>query len=235
MPPCSPGRWTSSRGRRIAPACSPRRCASPRPHGRRRRRRTLGIAGSGGGAGTSTVALGAGALAAWSGARALVVGGDDLLALAGAEPWTGPGVAELAALADADAAAEVGRLVRPVRGVPGLTVLGGGAALPPLGGWPFDLVVADLRAPAALGGADLVVTRADGSAAAAAPAPAPVIVARGGPLSAAEVGRLLGRAPVAVLPESARVARAGLAGRVPASLPGSWMSALRRALKAVRR
>ncbi|MDQ3538164.1 MAG: hypothetical protein M3415_05145, partial [Actinomycetota bacterium] len=56
------------------------------------------VAGAGGGAGTSTIALTVAALAGWAGRRALVVGGDDLLALAGMPPWPGPGAAELAVL-----------------------------------------------------------------------------------------------------------------------------------------
>ncbi len=192
------------------------------------------IAGVCGGAGTSTVALAVAGLVAWAGGRALVVGGDDLLALAGLDAWAGPGAVELAALAPADAAAEVAALARPVSAVDGLTVLGGGGIVGATTGWPADVVVADLRVPGDVRGADLAVARCDGSLRVAAGSHVPVVVVGDGPLDRAAAGRLLGRTPVGWLPHSARVARAGVAGRVPSALPGSWLAALRGVVTRVR-
>ena len=193
----------------------------------------VGVAGAGGGAGTSTVALAAGGVAAWAGARVLVVGGDDLLRLAGIDAWSGPGAEQLATLPPADAAAEVAGLARRVAGVDGLDVLGGGGVIGPLHGWPYDVVVVDRRCPPRLAGANLVVARLDASVREAAGAAAPVLVRARGPAPAAAVRRALGRPPAAFLAESARVARAGLAGRVPSALPGSWLAGVRAGLRAV--
>lgn len=195
------------------------------------------VAGCAGGVGTSTVTLAVGGLLAWSGRPTLVVGGDDLLALCGLGPWTGPGAAELAALAPADAAAEVAGLARAVPGVDRLTVLGGGGGVAGTGGWPLAAVVADLRAPTHLHGADLVCARADSRLRALGPlgGDVPVLVGESGPLDRAGVRRLLGRAPVGWVPWSVRVARAGVSGRVPSGLPGSWISTLRAVLRRVHR
>lgn len=209
----------------------------------------LGVSGLAGGVGTSTVALAMGGLLAWSGKRTVVVGDEDLLRLCGAGGWRGPGAAELAALDAAGAGAELPGLLRPVPGVPGLLVLGGGgASVGAAAGWGVDAVVADLRAlppqdagspagRAALRGASLLIGRPDGSlrSAAGAPADVGVLVAGKGPLDHAGVRRLLGRQPLGWLPESARVAQAGLRGRVPSSLPGSWLAVLRTASGRVRR
>jgi hypothetical protein len=214
------------------------------------------VAGAAGGVGASTVALAVGALAAWSGRRALVIGGDDLLRLCGLGAWQGPGSAEVALLAPADAAAEVAVLARPVPGVGGLMVLGGGRAAPaevagrpaaevagwpagwPAGdvtgrpaaevaGWPADVVVADAGAAAA---GDLVVARPDAGLRAlvdgGGPA-APVLLIGDGPVPARTARRALGGRLIGWLPWSARVARAGLVGTVPGGLPGSWLRALR--------
>lgn len=239
------------------------------------------VAGAAGGAGTSTVALAVAGLLTWSGRRVIVAGDDDLLRLCGHGPWGGPGTAEVAALAPADAAAEVAVLARAVPGVAGLEVIGGGGAtVGSPAGWPCDAVVVDLRAtgpslapapgpagvpgpagagpglsappgpagagtpptgldlPAAPGGwprdPAIVVARPDAGLRAVAGTLAPVVVAGDGPLDRAAVRRVLGRPPAGWLPRSARVARAGVRGRVPADLPGSWLAALRAALSAVR-
>lgn len=187
----------------------------------------LRVGGAAGGVGTSTVALALAGLLAWRGRRTVVVGADDLLGLAGVDGWRGPGLAEIALLAPADVPAEVAALVRPVAGVPGLGLLGGGevlAALTGTAGWPADAVVADVRT--AVQAADLVVARPDARLRAAAALAAPVLLAGDGPLDTRGVRRVLGRRPAARLPASARVARAGLAGRVPAALPGSWLAVL---------
>ena len=180
-----------------------------------------------GGAGASTVALTAGGLVAWSGRRALVIGDEATIRLAGLGRWQGAGAAELASLG-LQAADEVERVARPVPGVQGLSVLGGGPAPLTTEGWPYDIVVVDLGV-AGRDHAHLVVAAADGSLA-EAPGRADVIVVEHGPLDRAGVKRLLGHAPAGWVPYSARVARAGTAGRVPSSLPGSWVEAVRTAL-----
>lgn len=188
----------------------------------------LRVAGCRGGVGTSTVALAVAGTVAWSGHRALVVGDDAMLRLTGAKAWDGPGSAELAALGW-QAAGEVEHLSRPVESVPGLRVLGGGANVGDTGGWPFELVVADVGR-ALSEQVDLVVGAAD-AALADAPARVPVVVVEHGPLDRAGVRARLQRPPAGWLPYSARVARAGCNGRVPSSLPGSWIAALRGALR----
>jgi hypothetical protein len=190
---------------------------------------TITVGGLGGGAGTSTVALALGGLLAWSGRRVLVAGGDDLLRLCGQAPWTGPGARELAALGGADSAVELQRLTRPVPGVDGLSVLGGGAAeLGDTTGWPVDAIVADLRT-AAVAAATVLVARPDASVALGAGLAHPVLVNGTGPLDGPTARRLLGRPPAGRLAADARVARAGLSGRVPADLPGRWLADLRAA------
>lgn len=186
--------------------------------------RLLRLGGAAGGTGTSTVALALGGLVAWSGRRALVVGDDDLGVLCGVDAWQGPGAVELAVLDPGDAASEVDGLARPVAGVPGLRCLGGGGgAVAHVAGWPADVVVADRRvADAAV---DLVVARPD--ACLRGVGAAPVVVVGDRPLDRAGVRRVLGRDPAWVLPWSARVARAGLSGRVPSALPGAWLRRLR--------
>lgn len=191
------------------------------------RTRMLRVGGCRGGVGTSTVALATGATVAWSGRRSLVVGDNAMLRLAGVTGWTGPGSAELIGLGE-HAASEVERLACPVPGVDGLSLLGGGALLPEVAGWPYDLVVVDVGV-AGIAQAGLVVAAADASVA-VAPASAAVVVVEHGPLDRGAVARCLGRTPNGWLPYSNRVARAGSAGRVPAALPGSWVRALRQAL-----
>lgn len=211
----------------------------------RRGPRVLAIAGAGGGAGTSTVALAVGGLFAWAGRSALVLGDDDLLRLAGRRRWQGPGLAEVLELDPVGAAEEVGQLSHPVAGVPGLRLLGPGrpsaglasvaAGLEPAEladvtrSWPVDVVVVDRRTN--LGGADLVLARPDRCLTAVANGP--VVVVGRGHLDAGAARRLLGRRPLGWLPDSARVARAGLNGRVPSGIPGTWLDALRPLLGAV--
>ena len=103
------------------------------------------------------------------------------------------------------------------------------------GGWPVDAVVVDLRAPRHLAGADLVCAAPDARLAAldGQPGDLPVVIVGDGPLNRLAVTHRLGRPPVAWLPTSARVAHAGVAGRVPAGLPGTWLKALRAGLRQV--
>ena len=190
----------------------------------------LRIAGCRGGVGTSTVALAVGATVAWSGARALVIGDASLLRLAGIDSWQGPGAAELSVLGG-QAASEVERVARPVAGASGLSILLAGASVPVPSGWPYEMVVVDLGV-SGVADAHLVVGAADKSLA-DAPSGADVLVVEHGPLDRAGVRRQLGRSPAGWLPYSARVARAGLAGRVPSALPGSWVKALRSGIGAV--
>jgi hypothetical protein len=193
----------------------------------------LRVAGCAGGVGTSTIALALGGLLAWSGRATLVVGDDDLLRLCGVGTWSGPGAPELGQLDETGAASEVTSLARPVPGIDGLTVLGGGgAAIGSVAGWPVEAVVVDLRAPRRLAGADLVCAKPDAGLGAldGQPADLPVLVMGDGPLDQTGVRRRLGRPPIAWLPTSVRVARAGVAGRVPAGLPGTWLGTLRMAL-----
>lgn len=208
--------------------------------------RVLRVAGVAGGVGTSTLALAIAGILAWSGQRTAVVGAEDLLELCGIRDWTGPGAVELATLDAAGVAAEAPELLRPVPGIDRLTALGGGGAyVRSCAGWPVDAVVADMRSGAAFeldvlatrGDAwRLLVARPDGSLrrAASAPHTVPVILMGTGPVDGAGARRLLNRHPTGWLPASARVARAGLMGRVPSSLPGSWLRALRTLLAGLR-
>jgi hypothetical protein len=225
--------WPADRGRLLE---APRRV--------RATRRTAGggsvlrVAASAGGAGGSTVALAIGGLLAWSGRQCVVVGGDDLLRLCGHAPWRGPGAAELAGLDPADAAAEVRGLIRPVPGVDGLSVLGGGGrGVLDATGWPVDAVVCDLGAGSPWHSADLVVARPDAGLRgfAGAPVDVPVLMVGDRPLDRADVRRILGGPPAGWLPWSARIARAGCAGRVPSALPGRWLRELRAIVARVRR
>ena len=227
--------WPDERGRIAAVAASAAPAAA-RGSGTARTVSCVRVAGTAGGVGTSTVCLAIGGVLAWSGLRVVVAGDDDLLRLCGHAPWEGPGLLEMAALRPADAGGEAGSLARPVDGVDGLAVIGGGgAALASTEGWPVDVVVADMRATATLDDANLVVARPDGALRCAAGTTAPVLLVGAGPADSRGARRLLGHPPHAWLPHSARVARAGLAGRVPSSLPGSWLAALRSALRPIRR
>jgi|GEM_PF-1710794 len=210
---------------------------------------TLHVAGAGGGVGTTTVALALAGLLAWPGLRVVAVLGPGAV-LAGVPTWQGPGAAEVAALPTAEAAAELTALCRPAPGLPGLGLLGGlwpGAAIPDTAGWPVDAVVIDrgvaaAPAPAAAfdaaplpetgshTGVDVVVVGADVRCHLAAAMQAPVVLVGEGPLAPRQVAALLGRPPAVTLPRSARVARAGALGRVPAALPGRWLRELRRGL-----
>ena len=198
------------------------------------------IGGVGGGVGTSTVALATAGLLAWADKRVVVVGGDDLCRLCGLAPWVGPGAPEIAALEPAGAAVEVDVLARPVSGVVGLRALGGGPVLD-AAGWATDVVVADVGSITARGtpggdgpdSTDLLVGAPDGRLAGATGLLAPVVICGDGPLDDRGAALRLGRAPIGRLPHSARVARAGLEGRVPASLPGSWLRSLAEVLVAL--
>jgi hypothetical protein len=174
----------------------------------------LEVAGVAGGVGTSTLALALGGLLAWGGAAALVVGGDGMLALAG----------------EAGRRASAGTHVA-VEGVPRLSVAGrhGGTAT---AAWTGDVVVVD-AGTRVTPSTTLVIARPDGALRRAARTDRPVVVNGDRPVAAAHVRRLLGATPVAHLPWSARVARAGVAGRVPSGLPGRWLRGLGDGLRQV--
>lgn len=190
---------------------------------------TVRVGGLGGGAGTSTVALALAGLAAWAGRRTVFAGSARALRLAGAARWRGPGADDLERLAPDDAAREFAQVSRPVPGVPGLRILPA-SAVPAALGWPVDVLISDVGAPLDPQVVDVLVARPDASLEQASGSATPLVVVGEGPWSAAQVRRLLGREPVAWLPQSARVARAACAGRVPAALPGSYLAALRRGL-----
>jgi hypothetical protein len=212
-----------------------RLCALPdllRPAASARGARLLAVGGVAGGVGTSTVALGVAALLAGAGRRTTVVGDDDLLVLTGGGPWEGPGSLDVAALDPASAAEEVRALSRPVAGVRGLRVLGGGAVTS-AAGWPGDVVVVD--AGTARGeGTQLLCARPDAHLPTAATCGSSVLVVGDGPLSQGAVRRMLGQRLAGSVPWSARVARAGAAGRVPSGLPGTWLRDLQGALRGAR-
>jgi hypothetical protein len=167
----------------------------------------VSVAGVAGGVGTSTIALAVGGLLAWGGASVLVAGGDALLELAGAlgrAPSVGAHVA--------------------VAGVAGLSVSAGrGDAA--AAGWDGDVVVVDdgTRVTAS---STVVVTRPDAGLRRVRDLDLPAVVNGRSPLGPSDVRRALGRAPLAQLPWSVRVARAGLGGRVPSGLPGRWLEEL---------
>lgn len=181
------------------------------------RRETAGgprlvVAGIAGGVGTSTVALAVGGLLAWRGASALVIGGDGLLALAGV---------------DGERSASGSHT--PVPGVGGLSVAARHADSAAVA-WSGDVTVVDAgtRVTADI---TLVVARADGSLRRAGRLDQPVLVNGDAPVGPGDIPRLLGRQPLARLPHSARVARAGLHGRVPTALPGRWLATVGDALR----
>lgn len=193
----------------------------------------ISIGGAAGGVGASTVALAIGGLAAWAGARTLVIGDDDLLLLAGLAPWSGPGAVELAALEPQAAAAEAPGLALAAPGVDHLALLGGGAVISRFEQWPYDVVVADRRTPGSLGSTTLMVCGLDTSLRCAIQGEGRVLIRERGHVPLARARRALGSRLAGVLPESARVARAGLSGRVPSSLPGSWLAVLKEAVRAL--
>lgn len=219
--------WPDERQRLLAAPARVRTNEARRPVA------TVRVAGLAGGVGASTVAMGIAGLLAWSGRETIVVGDAGTCLLAGIGRWSGPGAAEVAALAPGDAAEEVAALAVPVPGVPGLRLLGGSRAhdrIPGTDGWPGDVVVVDAgRTP---DGGELVVAAADARLVAARDVTGSLVVVGERPLSPAQAAHVAGRRPAAVVPWSARVVAAALRGRVPADLPGSWLRRLGRALTA---
>lgn len=192
-----------------------RAVAAPRAAGRRTPLVRLG--GAAGGVGTTTVALALAGATAWRGRRVLVASGDEVLLPPGC-PTIDPG-----ALAAPDLWARAGALV----GVPGAR------AVRTLGS-PDEVVVADPSVDLLVldrgvaSDVDVLVARPDaaGVAALARTTAAVVVVVGQGAASPRAVTEAIGGRRRLDLPWSVRVGRAGLVGRVPASLPGSFVRAL---------
>ncbi len=166
----------------------------------------LAVAATARGIGASTVALALGALHAWAGDR-VVVGTDRAGAcLAGVRT---------------DGVVAVGQ-------VPGLSVrVGDGHVAGGEGDTRPDVLVVDRGTR---GRGQVLVARPDRGLIQAVEADrledASLVVVGEGALREDEVRRLLGGRPHTLLPRSFRVARAGLQGRVPGALPGSYLQAL---------
>ena len=137
-----------------------------------------------------------------------------------------------------------GHPVGQIEGSPGLSHPLGEVVRPH--GWLVDAVVVDAGVSRTGQAADLLCARPDAgmrllvAAAAAVEAPGvpmsvPMALVGDGPVPDRVVARLLGHEPLVRLPSSARVARAGLTGRVPAGLPGRWLTPLRTALQGIAR
>lgn len=177
---------------------------------------TVRLGGAAGGVGTTTVTMGLGGLLAWHGQATLVVASGDV-------PVPGAPVLDPAALA----AHRTWDAAVPVAGVPGLRVV----ATPPGPRAPVavpdDVVV--LRDDGVTTELDVLVCVRDraGLAAVDATAAGAVVVVGRGALSRSAWDRATGRGSRQVhLDWSARVARAGMARRVPSSLPGRWVAGL---------
>lgn len=175
------------------------------------------IGGAAGGVGTTTVALALGGLLAWEGAQVLVV----------AHGWV-PGSVAAQVQAAALAAPGLERVARGVRGVPGLRVLraAGDTAACRVHAGPREVVVRDDGVAADV---DVLVCRRDpaGLEAISETTAGAIVVCDEGVVPLAELRRRAGGRRMVVVPRSVRVARAAALGRVPASLPGSWLRALR--------
>jgi hypothetical protein len=115
-----------------------------------------------------------------------------------------------------------------VPGVPNLSVVGQGADVT-AAAWTGDVVVVD-AGTAVRSDTTLVVSRPDRGLRRAGAVDRPVVIVGDQPLGPREARRVLGAPPLAHLRASARVARAGLVGRVPAALPGAWLRELRAGL-----
>lgn len=174
------------------------------------------VAGAAGGVGASTVALALAGLAAWHHRRVLVV--------------VGPGapMGEVRRVpADALGAPGLLRRATPVPGVAGAVALrvDGPVAGIDRAATGADLVVVDAGRDAE---ADVLVCRPDRAALERLPATtAGTVVVNGeGPVSGRALAPAAGGRRRVWLPTSTRVARAGLHGRVPGSLPGTWLRRL---------
>jgi hypothetical protein len=179
-------------------------------------REPVRVAGAAGGTGTSTVALALAGLAAWRGARVLVV-------LSRGAPVADVRTVAPAALAARDLWARATALP----GVPGARAVAVPSLAPPDGveAAGADLVVVDAGRTEE---ADVLVCRPDRAGLeACATTTAGAVVCNGpGAAEPRAVAAAAGGRTLVTLPWSVRVARAGLAGRVPTSLPGRWLRRL---------
>ena len=178
---------------------------------------TLRVGGAAGGVGTTTVSLALAGLAAWRGARVLVVLRDAFLAT---------GVREVPA--DALAAPGLWEQGSPLPGVAAARAVrldGGGTATVEPAVRDADVVVVDVGATCDV---EVLVCRPDaaGVAGIEATTAAAIVVNGAGALDAGAVSRAAAPRRTITVPWSTRVARAGLHGRIPAGLPGAWLRRL---------
>lgn len=165
----------------------------------------LRVAGGSGGTGTTTVALALAGLCAWAGRATLALragrAGPDGEELDGVAAW---------------------RAATPVPGLRALRTLEVPDPTVTIGGGPARLVVRDLGVDA---DTDVLVVRHDraGLEAVQATTAAVIVAAEVGPAPAGALRDAAGGRRVVTVPWSARVERAGLRGRVPAGIPGSWL------------
>lgn len=180
-------------------------------------RTVLRVGGAGGGVGTTTVAAALAGIAGWTGRASLLVAGPDLTL-----PPTTPTV-----VPDALTAIDLWQRAAPVPGVGTLRAVR--VTSPAHGARPTDhrveLAVLD---DGVADDVDILVCRPDGRGLAALhrTTAGAVVVVGTGPVTRTELAAALGPRPRVELPWSARVARAGVAGRLPGSLPGSYLRRL---------
>lgn len=172
----------------------------------------LRVAGGAGGVGTSTVALALAGLCAWRGRRTLVLSRG-----AGTGPTPDP-VDELDGTSAWRGAVEV----PGIRGLRTLEVVDPSLAI---GEGPAALVVRDLGVARE---ADVLVIRRDraGLDAVRATSAGLVVVTDIGAAPPAAVRQAVAGRRAVTVPWSARVAQAGLRGRIPTGIPGSWLRTL---------
>jgi hypothetical protein len=178
---------------------------------------TLRIGGAAGGVGTTTVALAVAGTAAWRGRSVLVASGEAVLLPPGT-PSIDP-----AALA----APDLWSRAAAIEGVPGARAVRTvapaheGSVVDP----SVEVAVLDLGVASDV---DVLVVRPDalGLAALTRTTAAVVAVVGRGPATDRALSDAIGGRRRLDLPWSARVGRAALVGRVPASLPGSFVRAL---------
>ncbi len=178
--------------------------------------RVLRIGGLAGGVGTTTVALAVAGLAAWRGATALAAVRGDV-----------PAEPALVLTAEALAAPDLWSRLEDLPGVAGCRVARIGDPAPAVdpSDRNIDLAVLDHGADP---DCDLAVCRPDAAALEqlAATTASIVAVVGTGPVRPAQLREAAGGRTLLGLPWSARVARAGLRRRIPASLPGAWLRRL---------
>lgn len=201
--------WPDGRDRlsdQIGDLLAHRRAATPRGQ-------VIRIGGAAGGVGTTTVTLALTALAAWNGQRTLAVVTGHLPL---EDVRTVP--------ADALASPDLWERASPLPGVPDARALRADGP----DGHPPDLEALVLHDVGVDTDVDVLVLRADrsGLEAARQTVAAAVIVVDGGCAAPATLQQACGGRRRVDLPWSHRVARAGLDGRVPGGLPGSYLRRL---------